>query len=337
MKVIELNTKDKVSRILIGESIENLDKYVPKKTIIITDSNVARFYGKYFNKYKVIKIEPGEKSKRIQTIEEISRKLMKFRADRDSFILGIGGGVVTDITGFIASIFKRGLKFGFVSTTLLGQIDASIGGKNGIDFEEIKNVIGTFRHPEFVISDLTTLKTLPQQELINGMAELIKIALISDKEFFEDIEENFRTILDLDFNKLEYYVSHAAMLKAGIVRKDEKENGIRMILNFGHTFGHAVESVSGLSHGESVALGMLKAIEISVYNSGLNYDVYDRVKKLLLKVGLSVEYNYVKEGILNTMIFDKKKYGDKIKFVILNEIGKTEIVNLGFDELKRYL
>ena len=337
MRVIELNTGGGESRIFIGESIKNISKYIPENTIVITDKNVDKLYGKYFEKYPVIEIEQGESSKSFRTIEKICKELIKFNADRSTFLLGVGGGVVTDITGFVASIFKRDLRFGYVSTTLLGQVDASIGGKNGINFEGFKNVIGTLRQPEFIISDFTTLNTLPKREIINGMAELIKTSLIADKQLFNLIEEKYFQVLNLDDEILEDLIFTSAKIKINIVQKDEKENGVRRTLNFGHTLGHAIESTTDLSHGKAIGIGMLKALQISVDKVNLKNHIVSKVETLLKNCGLPISVKYDIAKVEKAIIADKKKYNDKIKFVLLEDIGKPVIKDIPLKELKEYL
>jgi len=337
LREIELNIGGKVSKILIGESIENISKYVPENCIVITDKNVSSIYGKSFNKYPVIEIEPGEESKCYATIENIFRKLIELKADRDAFIVGIGGGVVTDISGFVASIFKRGLKFGYIATTLLGQVDASIGGKNGINFYGVKNMLGTINQPEFILSDLNLLRSLPEKEVRNGLAEIVKTALILDYNFFDFIKVNFEKVISLDKDVLEEIVFRTAAIKSEVGRKDERENGIRRLLNFGHTIGHALESVLGLSHGEAISIGMIKAIEISIGKLNLNREVLETVRKLLVRIGLPVERKFDSGKVFEAMVNDKKRFDNKIKFVLLKDIGKAEIVEIGIDELRRYL
>ncbi|MFC2130930.1 3-dehydroquinate synthase [Bacteroidota bacterium] len=333
MKTIELNTGAKTSRIHIGESIDKLSNYLPDNSIIITDTNVFKLYGKRFPDIPVVIIEPGEQSKSFSTIENISTELLNLNADRNTFLIGFGGGVVTDITGFVASIYNRGLQFGYVSTTLLGQVDASIGGKTGINLERYKNIIGTINQPEFIISDISTLKSLPKNELLNGTAELIKTALIGDRELYDNIETNYKNILNLDSDTLKFTIFHAAKIKAGIVQKDENELSIRRLLNFGHTFGHAIESVSGVSHGEAVSIGMIIALEISKIKLGLDSPLIDRIKTLLSNIGLPVEININKEKVLAALIKDKKRYGESVKFVLLKDISEPIIKDIEIKEL----
>ena len=208
VKTIKIKGAGGDSLIIIGESLLNLGMYVPvEKTVIITDTNVWKWYGKDFPPCRVIKIEPGEKAKNLDTVLDIYEKLLESEVDRSFFIVGIGGGVVCDVAGFAASTFLRGIRFGFVSSTLLSQVDASVGGKNGVNLGGYKNLVGVFNQPEFVICDLSLLETLPRRELLNGFAEIIKHAAICDIELFAFLEDNHKKALSLDrdvFGKIVY-------------------------------------------------------------------------------------------------------------------------------------
>jgi 3-dehydroquinate synthase len=335
MKIIELNTTSCISKILISESLSNLKNYIPEGSIIITDENVYKIYQNYFPSDFVIVIEAGEKSKNLQTIDYICQKLLNINADRNTYLVGIGGGVITDITGFTASIYNRGLKFGFVPTTLLAQVDASIGGKNGINFRGYKNIIGTVTQPEFILSDITTLSTLPQNEIANGIAELVKTALIADEKLFEEIENGLINILNLDKHPLENIVYKAAKIKARIVEKDEKEQGLRRILNFGHTFGHAIETVHGLSHGQAISHGMIIALKLSSIFEGLNNNILEQTYEIFTRAGLLNDTELDKKKIMDKIKKDKKKYADKIKFVLLKYIENPVICDLDLLELEK--
>ncbi|OFY96502.1 MAG: hypothetical protein A2309_08155, partial [Bacteroidetes bacterium RIFOXYB2_FULL_35_7] len=250
---------------------------------IITDSNVRTIYGRHLSEYNVIELKPGEESKSLETVENIYRQLLDFEIDRHGFIIGIGGGVVCDITGFVASTFLRGVRFGFVASTLLAQVDASIGGKNGVNFLSYKNIVGTITQPEFVICDHAMLDTLLVQEYRCGLAEIVKSALAGNKDLFEMLEQNIDSINGKDKSILNKIILEAIKFKVSIVEQDEKDDGIRQILNFGHTFAHAIESKTGMSHGEAVAIGICKSAEISVKMGLLNNSEHERIKSLLKK------------------------------------------------------
>jgi 3-dehydroquinate synthase len=324
------------SKILVGESIDNLHEYLPKKkTAIITDTNLARIYGHKFPEgVPVLEIGTGEDVKTLQTVSELLDKLVELEFDRSSFILAIGGGIVCDIAGFVASIYMRGIEFGFVSTTLLSQVDASVGGKNGVNFQGFKNMVGVFGLPNFVICDMGMLSTLPQDDLQCGYAEIIKHGLIASPELFSFIENNLEKAINLDSKTIERFVYDSVLIKSEIVNKDARENGDRRKLNFGHTFGHAVEKVCKLPHGKAVAIGMVVACKLSIQRGLLSPAIAERLKELLLKMGLPVTINIDPEKAIAAMVHDKKRSGDVINFVLLRSIGDAVVQQISIDELK---
>jgi len=250
LKKIEIQGDTGYSNIFVGERLANLHSYLNhKRVIIITDDNVAGFYEKDFSKADVIRIGTGEGVKTLETVERIYQQLIKLEADRSVFLVGIGGGIVCDVTGFVASTYLRGVSFGYVPTTLLAQVDASVGGKTGVNFMGYKNMVGVFNQPAFVICDPGVLKTLPQRDLISGFAEIVKHAAIADELYFTYLEKNAANALALDPEVLEQIIYDSVVIKADIVNRDEMEKGERRKLNFGHTFGHAVEKTAGISHG----------------------------------------------------------------------------------------
>ena len=243
MKNINIKGITGDSTIKVGECLENVRNYIPvEKVVIITDSNVRGYYQKDFPPCEVIEIGIGEKIKTLDTVNNIYEKLLLLEADRSCFILGIGGGIVCDIAGFVASTYLRGVRFGFVSTTLLSQVDASVGGKNGVNFQGYKNMVGVFNQPEFVICDMKLLKTLPEKEVLCGLSEIVKHGAIADAELFSYLEKNHEKALGLDTKVIERLVYDSVVLKSTVVNKDEKESGERRKLNFGHTLGHAIEN-----------------------------------------------------------------------------------------------
>jgi len=326
------------SRILIGESLENVKKYLPHdRVIIITDENVSRLYKDEFPDFPVITIGAGEKIKTIDTVGEITDEFIRLGVDRGSFILGIGGGVVCDIAGFVASIYMRGLGFGYVSTTLLSQVDASVGGKTGVNFRGYKNMLGSFRQPEFVLCDADMLKTLPEQDYRSGFAEVVKYGVIKDRELFNYLSNHHDEIKNREIAFLSKIVSDSIKIKAGVVRKDPTEQGYRRILNFGHTFGHAIESVFGLTHGESVSLGMIIASDISVKNGLLNKKETGYLKKLLSDLNLIDQTKYDYARLASAIDKDKKKNKDMIHFVCITSIGVAKIIPVAVEELKTFI
>ncbi|MBU2452204.1 MAG: 3-dehydroquinate synthase, partial [Proteobacteria bacterium] len=224
MKTFHVKGQLRLSSIHVGESLRNLDKYLPStQVVIVTDENIKKYYKKDFPDVPVITIGTGEGIKTLSTVEAILKELINYSCDRTSFIVGIGGGIVCDITGFAASIFLRGINFGFVSTSLLSQVDASVGGKNGVNLESYKNMVGVFNQPEFVICDIDLLNTLPKKEISNGLAEIVKHALISDESMFDFIENNKQKALDLDYDTIFKLVSDSVNIKSQVVQQDEKE------------------------------------------------------------------------------------------------------------------
>jgi len=338
MKVVNIKSHPRDSVIMIGERLENLGKYMPvERPIIITDTNVLASWGRHFPPAHVIVIGTGEKNKTFDTVRYIYEQMLKFEADRSCFIVGIGGGIVCDIAGFVASTYMRGVRFGFVSSTLLSQVDASVGGKNGFNFGGYKNIVGVFNQPEFVICDLNLLKTVPQPEILSGFAEIIKHGAIADKNLFEYLEENRDRALALDLPVIEKLVYDSVIIKSRIVNQDEKEKGERRKLNFGHTFGHAIEKITKVRHGEAVSAGMVLASELAVRKQTLEEKDATRIADLLLGYGLPVRLEFDRQAALATLRMDKKREGDLIYFVLLNEIGNAYIEEIAIQELQELI
>jgi len=335
MKVVNIKSHPRDSVILIGERLHNLRKYLSVEApIIITDTNVFERWGRHFPPGDVITIGTGENAKTFDTVRGIYEQLLKLEADRSSFIVGIGGGVVCDIAGFVASTYMRGLGFGFVSSTLLSQVDASVGGKNGINFGGYKNIVGVFNQPEFVICDLNLLKTVPQEEILSGFAEIIKHGAITDKNLFNYLDENRDRALALDLPVIEKLVHDSVIIKSKIVNRDEKEKGERRKLNFGHTFGHAIEKITKVRHGEAVSAGMVLASELAVKKEALAVKDANRLADLLDKYGLPVRLKFDRNEVLAALRMDKKREGDLIHFVLLSEIGKAYVEEIAIEELE---
>jgi 3-dehydroquinate synthase len=336
MKSIKINSDTGDSVVMIGERLENLKAHLPvEHPIIITDTTVRDLWGAHFPQGPVITIGTGEKIKNFDTLNFIFDQLIALEADRSSFIVGIGGGIVCDITGFVASTYMRGLRFGFVSTTLLSQVDASVGGKNGVNFKGYKNIVGVFNQPEFVICDVNVLSTLPQEELCCGFAEIIKHGAIADKTMFDYIEKRSNQALALDLSVIEKLVYDSVVIKSRFVNRDAREKGLRRQLNFGHTFGHAIEKTLQVRHGEAVSAGMVLASELSVKRGYLQDPHATRLYGLLEKYGLPVRLPYDKNEVLTAIKMDKKRDGDHIKFVLLREIGRAYVDDVPIQELEK--
>ena len=333
MERIVINTSGAVSEILVGAEWKSALQLVPgEDVVIVTDDNVFELYGGEFPGFPVLKISPGEKSKNLQVIEKLSEEILKTGIGRSGFILAVGGGVVCDIAGFLASVFMRGIRCGYVSTSLLSQVDASTGGKNGVNLGKIKNVIGSFRQPEFVICDTSMLKTLPDKEYLSGLAELIKTGLIGDSSIIESLENKYHRIISRDNEILTELVARAVRFKGSVVSEDEKESGIRRILNLGHTFGHAIELQESVKHGFAVAAGLKLATLFSQAKGYLSNDVSMRIISLLEKYNLLEDYRIPVSKMEELVAHDKKRSGTDIHFVFLESIGKGIVKRITIEE-----
>ncbi len=339
MYQLTIRTKDHPSQVLIGESYLNLPHYLPKdkRVIVVTDDNILQHYGDFIRQYPTIVIGKGEKHKNMVTLEHIYHLLLHHHADRDSFVVAIGGGIVCDVTGFAASTYMRGLPFGFVSTTLLSQVDASVGGKNGVNFGGYKNMVGTFNQPQFVLCDTEMTKTLPHKEFVSGFAEIVKAAAICDTALFSYLEQHADEAIAGESEVVRHLVIESVKIKAQVVERDEQERGERRILNFGHTFGHAIELQTGIAHGEAVSIGMMIAARWSMDECGLLQNQADRIKQLLMRLELPVTTQVKAEDILHGLEKDKKRQNDTIHFVLLNDIGKTEVRQIPIAEIEEKL
>jgi len=335
MHAIEITGAAQPSTILVGESMENLGRYLPAgRTVVITDGNVRQLYQDRFPQAPVLSIGSGEDFKTLETAKDLYETMVSLEVDRSTFILGIGGGIVCDVAGFVASTFLRGLRFGFVATTLLAQVDASVGGKNGVNLEGYKNLVGTFNQPAFVLCDMQLLQTLPEAEVVNGMAEIVKHALIADAGLFAFLEDNAANALNLDPSVIERLVRDSVVIKSGVVGRDERESGERRKLNFGHTFGHALEKVSGLSHGEAVSVGMVLAASLSVQRGRLAPAAHDRTIRLLRSLRLPCTAPADVGRVVDAVLRDKKRKADRIHFVMLEDIGRAAVEDIPIAELK---
>lgn len=341
MEKITISTPGFRSEILVGEKWEAVSDLLPEKgTVIITDDNVRKLYGGRFPKVPVFSVAPGEESKKLGVIESLAEQLLEAGIDRTGFVLAIGGGVVCDVAGFLASIYMRGIRCGYISSSLLSQVDASTGGKNGVNLGSTKNMLGTIRQPEFVICDPAMLQTLPDQEYVSGLAELIKTAIIGNKELFEIIERSFDEIESRNSELLMQLVAKSVRFKGLVVSQDERETGLRRILNFGHTFGHAVEMQKAVKHGFAVASGMALATEFSFEKGYINLEERERIYNLLKRFSLIDRLDLTEDQMEKLVFRDKKKTGTDINFVFTRGIGKAIVekvpVNEVIDFYKRF-
>ena len=343
MEKVKVELGENSYEILIGENLmENVAKFTTspqftKKVLIVTDENIFNIYGetlrKIFTKYEVnfeIEIIPaGETSKNLDNAEKLYTCAIESHLDRKSVILAIGGGVVGDLAGFVAATYLRGVNFIQVPTTLLAQVDSSVGGKTAVNHKLGKNLIGAFYQPKAVFIDLETLKTLPEREIKSGLGEVVKYGIIRDEKFLAYLENNVEKILNRDAEIFSEIVRRSCEIKAEVVGKDEKESGLRRILNFGHTIAHAVEEETNYKkyrHGEAVSIGMMGAAFISEELGKISAAEVQRLKNLLesLKLETSCE-NLDADKIYKATFRDKKTLGGKINWVLMKNFGEVEI------------
>lgn len=349
MKTVALNLKENSYKIVIGSGILPL---LPKQlgslgfgrdAVVISDRSVARIYegavGNALKKggftVKTFTVPAGEKSKSGAVALKLIEQIARYDVGRKIFIIALGGGVIGDLAGFVAAVYKRGVPFIQMPTTLLAQIDSAIGGKVGIDLSVGKNLAGAFYQPKMVFSDVRFLKTLDVRQIRNGLAEAVKYGVILDQPLFDYLEKNYQRFLNLEDAVLTKVVENCSRLKAQVVSKDEKEtSGLRMILNFGHTLGHAIENAAAFRyhHGEAVALGMRMAAHISFQRRMLSESDVRRINDLLSSIGLPEYYTGVsRDKIMASMSHDKKFVAGKNRFVLAKRIGKVEVVT-GVDQ-----
>jgi len=323
---VNITTLNKKYDILIDKKLPQIE--IPTKTAIITNPKVAGLHINYLTNHlkakelHIITLPDGEEYKNMQSVEYALDRLFDAKFDRNSTLIAFGGGVIGDMTGFIASIFLRGIKFIQIPTTLLSMVDSSVGGKTGINNKYGKNLIGAFYQPEAVYINTSFLETLDKREFSAGMAEIIKMAVMFDKEFFENIKNNNLA--------LEEMIKRAVELKAEVVNQDEKEKGIRSVLNYGHTFGHVIENLTNYKtylHGEAVAIGTVMANELSKKLGYLSKKEANEIKTLLEKYNLPTSFKIKDiDEFYNHFFLDKKTLNNKIKFIIPEKIGKYKIV-----------
>lgn len=325
-----------LSDVFVGRVTEGLEQLLPRRRVVaIADANIDRLYPDLVHRFDHIIIGQGEANKNLDTVQHIYRQLMEMGADRSTMLLGIGGGITTDIAGFVAATYMRGLEYGIISTTLLGQVDASVGGKNGVNVADYKNMVGTFLQPRFVILDVEMLHTLPRRELRAGMAEVVKSAIIGDRELFDYIETHAANIY-ADSEALQEAVLRSIRLKLDIVERDERESGIRRLLNLGHTIGHAIEKCCReLNHGESVAVGMSLMAHAAVKRGIMQSAEAERIDSLLTSLGFTLTPPVAIAEIMHEVRHDKKKHDNILRAVLPERIGKCRIEELTFDEFEQ--
>jgi len=326
---------------LLGSIFNNVGH--ADRWVIITDENVDKLYGQKvmdaFKGKEVFKyvITPGESSKNIETVIDIISFMLEKQMTRKSKLIALGGGVVGDISGFCASIYMRGMEWVQVPTTLLAQIDSSVGGKTGVNMPQAKNIVGTYSQPKSVVIDLNVLKTLSKKELISGIGEVIKYGVIYDNQFLKYIGENFNDILSLNEDVMKYIIKRCCEIKAYIVSKDEKEEGLRKILNYGHTIGHALESITKYekyTHGEAVIVGMYYEAKMALVMGLIDKNYFDEIVKVIEKTNVDLDISmFSKDILVNIMSYDKKNLKDKISFILPYESGKVNEILLSKEDI----
>lgn len=337
MPNISINLKHNPYKVFIKKGIASeIPKHLKwgKKYAVVTDNKVSALYGKAFVRFlkkngieaELFSFAQGEKSKILPTIEKIANQMVKKNFDRKDAIIALGGGVVGDLAGFLASMYMRGIPYIQIPTTLLAMVDSSIGGKTGVDMQTGKNLLGRIEQPKAVFVDSNYLKTLAKKQVRNGLAEIIKYGVIKDPKLFTFIEKNSDKIFDLDEKAIDKIISTSVKIKGKIVEKDEHESGLRMILNYGHTYGHAIEKMSGykLLHGYAISIGMVIANKIAVKKGMLKKEDSDRIKALLSQVELPIVT--IKKPSNKDLMSDKKRQGDHISLILPTKIGKVKIV-----------
>lgn len=319
---------------------EGLDR---KKICIVTDTNVAPLYedavrevlSRTGAEISTFCFEAGEKNKNLDTVQRLYETLIKNGLDRKSLLVALGGGVVGDLTGFAAATYLRGIDFIQIPTTLLAQVDSSVGGKTGVDFLQYKNMVGAFHQPRLVYMNFQVLKTLPNQEFACGMGEVLKTGLICDRDFFDFICENSPSITSLDFSMVSKMVRRCCEIKAGVVERDPKEQGERALLNLGHTIGHAVEKLKNFQflHGQCVGIGLISAAYISMKRNLLTREEYEKIQRGCSLYGLPLSVQGLSPAdILAATKKDKKMENGAIKFILMDGIGKSFIDKTVTDE-----
>lgn len=333
MKKKAISFPGKTVQYYFDASFDHLQKIVDKeKVVLITDEHVFSAHQKKFKGWNTIVLKPGESYKVQQTVDMIIDQLIEMGADRKTILVGVGGGVITDITGYVAGIFMRGIDVGYVPTSLLAMVDAAIGGKNGIDVGVYKNMVGLIRQPSFLLYDYSFLKTLPVAEWQNGFAEIIKHACVKDAAMFKELQQYRLSDYKKDLSLLKKLIERNVMLKTKVVLSDEREQGERKLLNFGHTLGHAIENMYELSHGQAISIGMTYATMISQQLKG--FKDTDAVVNLLANYGLPTFVDFDAKKAFKVLQKDKKKDDVSIHYILLEKTGKAVVQPLLIIQLK---
>lgn len=336
MKHLNIKYSSGSTDLYLASGIGHLKKITePGSTILITDEHVYNAHTKRFKGWNTIVLKPGEEYKVQATVDAVIENLIEMEADRKTTLVGVGGGVITDLTGYVASVFMRGVRFGFIPTTVLGLVDASIGGKNGIDVGLYKNMVGVIRQPAFILHDMIFLNSLPQQEWENGFAEIIKHACIKDAAMFAELESKTLKHYQSRQTSICELVQRNATIKTKVVQKDEFEKGDRRLLNFGHTLGHALETQYELTHGQAISIGMTYACHISEQLCGFMQT--EKVVSLLSKYNLPTYAAFDKQKAFDVLKMDKKREKREMNYVLLERVGKGVIRTISMKQLENII
>ncbi len=338
MAEISINLPTDSYPVIVGSSLAAIAQRVePSNTFIITDAVVARLHGSFFPSVPTFVLNHGEQAKNLSALSDIYTWLLNHNANRHSTLLGIGGGAVCDVAGFVAATFMRGIGLALAPTTLLAQIDAAVGGKNGLNLLGFKNIVGTFYQPRFVYCDPALLATLSAEELQSGLGEMVKYAIIDANGMFERMEQQTQALRDGNAEAMAAFICDSVRIKARIVSADEREMGLRRILNLGHTWGHAVERETSMPHGLCVSVGLEFAARLSVAKQLLSFSDYERIVALLRALGLPTAAQIDAAAAFATMRFDKKRRGAGIDFVLIRGIGDVFAETIETEELAKFL
>jgi 3-dehydroquinate synthase len=322
----------------LKSSFLDLPKIAPlAHAVFLIDSNVYELYKDLFIHHTVLIIDAGEQHKSLSTIHELTLRLLDLNAHKSTFLIGVGGGVVLDITGFLASVFMRGVSFGFVPTTILAMVDASIGGKNGVNIGLNKNMLGTINQPKFILFDTLFLQTLPNCKWSDGFAEVIKYACIGNSALYHQLANNNLVNFQSDSLLLQNIIEQCVQQKNKIVLEDEFEKNLRKTLNFGHTAGHAFETLYHLPHGQAVTFGMIVALIASEQQLSLSKQIRTDFVNVLNKYQLAHLFDFEVRAVLEILKHDKKRNGETIDFILLKSIGDAVIFPLEFDAIQSAL
>ena len=332
-EVLKFSTK--AVEYVFNGSFDQLPLMYPRdKLVMVTDENIFKLQQEKFKDFAVIKLPAGEEFKQQRTVDDIIMQLLEMQADKQTILVGVGGGVITDMAGYAASIYKRGIKLILAPTSILAMVDAAVGGKNGIDVGPFKNMVGTVYQPDHLIFDYSFLQTLPEEEWVNGFAEIIKHACIKDALFFEFLQTKSVEDFKNDPTALAELIEKNISIKSKVVLEDEFETGDRKLLNFGHTIGHAIENLYDLPHGHAVSIGMVAACTISQEITSFPQESTQKIIGLLERYQLPVKLAFDKESVWDILLMDKKRADNNMNFILLDKIGTASIKSIPLPQLK---